>query len=454
VRRLRLLVVSILLCAFAMEGCPEGEEVPQPNIVIMIADDLGWADVGYHGSQIRTPNLDRLATEGVRLDRFYVSSVCVPTRAGVMTGRYPERMGLHLGGMLGMKDKALPPHEDTLAEVLGRAGYEHRMAVGKWHLGSASTDSHPMHQGFTGFYGHLGGSIHYFTHRQPYRPHRKPHKRGGQLDWHRDHSLSHDRGYSTDLLGREAVRFVESVPENRPFLLYLAFNAPHEPLEAKPEDLALYLEDPWWQRSRWSSDRTMSTYAAVVTAMDRQIGRVLQAIESKGAAEDTLVWFFSDNGGVRPRHNAPLTGMKMTDYEGGIRVPSVIRWPRRIEGGRKVEALIGYVDVLPSVAAAAGYAYQASRPIDGINVLPILTGEQPAPQRAIFPIRSVVVTQRWKLFEGKLYDLSSDPREKHNLASREPGVLADLREMQRDFDTIGSRRRGGRAGCARSDPAG
>jgi len=416
------------IAAAALAGCGERLREPDPaapNVVLIVADDLGWGDVGFHGSRIRTPNLDALARESIELDRFYVTPVCTTTRAGLLTGRYPNRMGLHAEGIAkgGIADKGLPPDERTFAEALRDAGYAQRAAIGKWHLGAASRLFHPLAQGFTRFYGLLGGSIGYFTHVAP---------RGGP-DWHRDFEPVDEPGYATELLGSEAVRFIEAVPEGERFLLYLAFNAPHLPLEAKPEDVGAYLAEPGWSDWRRGGSQKPE-YAAQVTAMDREIGNVLAALERKGIADDTLVWFLSDNGGVPSYgNNAPFRGAKETLYEGGIRAPSLIRWPRRLEGGQKQGALAGYVDVLPTLLAAAGGDPQREPPLDGIDLLPILRGEQPAPERALYPDRFAVVTQRWKLVNDELYDLASDPAEQTNVAAQHPGVLAKLREQLAEF---------------------
>jgi arylsulfatase B len=424
----RCAATAALICAGAALGaCKDAPLASAPNVVLIVADDLGWGDVGFHGSRIQTPNLDALARESVELERFYVTPVCTTTRAGLLTGRYPNRMGLHAEALAwgGIADKGLPPDERTFAELLGEAGYAQRIALGKWHLGAASRAFHPLAQGFSAFYGLLGGSIHYFTHAAP---------RGGP-DWHRDHADIQEEGYATGLLGDEAVRVIDALPEGERLLLYLAFNAPHLPLEPKPEDLAAYQALPEWSDWRRRGHQKPE-YAALVTAMDREIGRVLAALERKGLAQDTLVWFLSDNGGTPSYgNNAPLRGGKETMYEGGIRVPSLIRWPRRLPGGRKLDALAGYVDVLPTLAAAAGYA-GALPPLDGIDLLPILGGVEAAPERALYPDRFAVVTPKWKLVNDELYDLASDPGEQSDVAAQHPDTLAKLREQLAGFRSL------------------
>ena len=206
---------------------PEGSV---PNIVLILADDLGWDDVSFHGQQIKTPNLDRLTREGVELSRFYVCPICSPTRAGLMTGRYPIRYGLMRAVLPPWREGGLDLDEVTLPQVLARAGYKHRGIFGKWHLGHSDVKYHPLRRGFTEFVGHYNGAIDYFTH-----------EREGELDWHRGYESNHDKGYSTDLIADAAVDFIRRhAADNAPFLCYVPFNAPHSPLQAKEEDLDTY----------------------------------------------------------------------------------------------------------------------------------------------------------------------------------------------------------------------
>ncbi len=392
-------------------------DTERPNIVLIIADDLGWGDVGYHGAAVRTPNIDRLARQGVELERFYVCPVCSPTRTGIMTGRYPNRMGMHGHPTQYTENKGLPPDEVTLADVLAQAGYAHRHAVGKWHLGTAATCFHPVNRGFTGFYGHYCGMIDYWTH-----------ERAGELDWHRGHDSSYDQGYSTHLMTQEAVRFIDAVPDSESFFLYLAYNAVHTPAQAPEEDVQEYV-------SIDLPEDHSPTYAAMATVMDRGIGEVLDALERKGVAENTLVWFFSDNGAVGRGglgHNRPFRGRKGTAYEGGVRVPAACRWPARIPAGRKVDALVGYVDLLPTLAAAARLDYVSPQPLDGMDVLGVLAGDGSPADRAFYPDRGAVVTQRWKLTEGALYDLERDWAETTDVADRFPEVHGRMCE-HRDY---------------------
>src|SRR5687768_9079249 len=227
--RLGFCALSLLLCLAFSVARAAASSPRAPNIVILLADDLGRADLGYAGSEIKTPNIDRLVTTGVRLDRFYACPVCSPTRAGLLTGRWPIRHGIMRTVIPPWSTHGLPLEERTLADALREAGYARRGVFGKWHLGHAKRAFLPPQRGFTHFYGHYNGALDYFTH-----------VREGEVDWHRDNETVKEEGYATDLIAREAVRFVEEAPVSSPFFLYVPFNAPHSPFQAKPDDLARY----------------------------------------------------------------------------------------------------------------------------------------------------------------------------------------------------------------------
>ena len=433
-RRPALIGLVAAAAAACSPSSPSSDAAQLPNIVILLADDLGWGDVGYHGGAIRTPNLDRLAGEGVRLERFYTAPICSPTRAGLLTGRYPLRFGMMRSAIAPWSRYGLPPEERTLAELLADAGYARRILVGKWHLGHASREFHPLNQGFTHFYGHLNGAIGYFSH-----------ERKGALDWHRDWEISRDRGYSTDLVGREAVRSIEQSPPGEPFFLYVAFNAPHFPLEAKPGDLDRYPEREGRRR----------TYAAMVDSMDQAIGSILDALDANGLVENTLVLFASDNGAAEIGVNRPLRERKSTVYEGGIRVPALIRWPAEIPGRRSVTASMGYIDVYPTLKRVVGLETPDPNALDGRDVLDVIRGSAEAPERDWYSfvapdeIERIAVTRgRWKLIvQGsgvlepnapasagiELFDLQADPNEEIDLSRRHPEIVTDLLARLRGF---------------------
>jgi arylsulfatase B len=405
----------------------------KPNIVILLADDLGWNDVGYHGSSVKTPHLDRFVRDGIELDRFYVAPYCVPTRAGLLTGRYPHRFGLRYRANFAVR-ATLPPEALTLAEVLADAGYARRACIGKWHLGD-SQQQHPLKQGFRHFYGMLGGMVHYFDHRTiPFGANAE--NRPRLLDWHRGHDICHDEGYSTDLIGNEAVRFIERSSSEQPLFLYVAFNAPHLPLHAKPELLDRADVDTDRVTQLLTADETTNRaiYSAMVASLDANVGRILATIDQRGLRERTLVLFLSDNGGVARfgiSDNSPLRGGKNMVLEGGVRVPVAIRWPAAWRGGRKVTEPLAYIDVLPTLARIAGVE-RLPDGLDGKDVFEVLAGEQPTLERNIYLGPQTLVGKRWKLVDDELFSIATDPGETINVAQDHPAAVHSLkRELAR-----------------------
>ncbi len=436
-RALQILLVSTLLASGAeLFAAP----AKRPNLVILVADDLGWNDVGYHGSDIRTPAIDRLAKSGVQLDRFYVCPICSPTRAGLLTGRYPHRFGLRNTVIPPWRKFGLDLSEQTLPEVFAKAGYKRRACIGKWHLGHYKRAYHPIERGFTHFYGHYNGAIDYFTHL-----------REGERDWHRNFEPSADAGYSTELLGDEAVRFIKGSPEGEPFLLYLPFNAPHGPLQAQRKYLDEYGYDEkagTFKKKGAAKDdygaegqgnRKRQTFAAMVTAMDTQIGRILDTLDSEGLAENSIVLFFSDNGAALKigGSNKPLPGGKHSVHEGGVRVPAVIRWPAGLHGSRKFDTLMGYIDVLPTLLGLAGREKpDGGKPLDGIDLSGVLRGKTKAPDRTFYLGQKAVISQQWKLIEGKLYRIDTDPTERKDVSAANPAVLSRLAKQLNAFEKL------------------
>ncbi len=302
--------VGTAALSFSSLFCSKKQPEKFPNIVIIVADDLGWKDVGYHGSEIKTPRLDQFVRQSMELDRFYVTPICSPTRCGLMTGRYPHRFGMRRAVITPWRKWGLPSEEETIAEILTHVGYKHRVCIGKWHLGHHKRSYHPLNRGFTYFYGHYNGYIDYFSH-----------KREGELDFHKGFQACYDDGYLTRLCEEQAIRFIEKTPSDEPFFLYLPFSAPHAPLQAEEEDLKLYGFDknkemlptkgfPYSDKGGGNTKR--QTHAAMVTALDRSIGNILDALEKKGVRDNTLVVFFSDNGGeIRiTSDNSPLSDGK------------------------------------------------------------------------------------------------------------------------------------------------
>jgi arylsulfatase B len=434
----------------------------QPNVLIIVADDLGFADVGFNGGMFATPNIDRVAKLGVTLDRFYTAPLCSPTRAGLLTGRYPHRYGIMGDTITPASDFGLDPGEDTIAAVLGRTGYERRSFIGKWHLGHRSIAYHPMSFGFTSFYGHYNGAIDYFTL-----------ERAGQRDWHRDYAPSPDRGYSTDLMTDEAVRIIRTPsPDQSPWLMWVAYNAPHGPLQATSDDLKAAGFDPaapryggggsagegggYGVQGRGNTRR--QTAIAMIGALDRGVGAMLNALRETGQLENTVILFTSDNGGPRqwgpagvrdmPSSNGPLRGWKFQHYDGGVRVAAAIAWPAHLKPrARAGVGPISYVDVLPTIAALAGA--KLNRPVDGEDVsgallsgrpmgdrtlflgedysVPAPTGERgPTAPEALRGRGGAVLVGRWKLVGSQLFDMEADPYEKDDVAAQHPNIVKRL----------------------------
>ncbi len=441
-------IALLFLAAAALAAGP-------PHIVIIVADDLGWRDVGFHGGEIKTPNIDRLAVEGVRLDRFYVAPICSPTRAGLMTGRYPIRYGLMRAVIPPWRKGGLNTTEVTLAEVLGKAGYAHRGIFGKWHLGHSSVRYHPLRRGFTEFVGHYNGAIGYFTH-----------EREGELDWHHNFEPSYEKGYSTDLIAGHAAAFIRRhASSGSPLFCYVPFNAPHSPFQAKPEDVQPYLNlkalpGDWPDRAR--RDRNRRLLAGMIAGLDRGVGRILDAIDEAGIRANTFVLFFSDNGGVGGiGDNRPLRGAKATVFEGGIRVAAAVRWPDQIPAGGRVEEPLAYIDVLPTLMRIAGIRDHGGKPLDGLDVFDLLNSNQAKLEREIYSYigqagedteQITYMTREWKLVVSGprvtdraaddatrsklLFRIASDPTEQHDLAHQQPELLPQMFEKVKAFRAL------------------
>ena len=411
-----------------------------PNILVLVADDLGWGDVAFHGGSIHTPALDRFAREGVDIQRFYVCPVCSPTRAALLTGQMPRRLGI--ATVFG-PHQSLPSGLSTLPGTFQSAGYQ-TFLVGKWHLGAQSP---PLQNGFDHFYGFLGAEVDYFKHTG----------RDG-LDWQRDGQPVDEPGYSTFLFADEAIRLMEKRDTKRPFFLQVAFNAPHFPLGAPDEYLAKYRKLPGQQ----------GTYAAVVDAMDASIGRILEALDKQGLRDNTIVVFFSDNGADENGSNGPFRSGKGRVFEGGIRTPCLLRWPGRIKAGAASRQALAVQDLFPTLAAAAGVAVKDAAKLDGKNLWEALRSGR-MQDHGTFVIAGTdfaLFDGDWKLIEtsdGKrsLYQLAKDPGEKNDLYARTPDVArrleARLAEIKKNLPAVhnppppGPGGRGGRPGSHGAD---
>jgi arylsulfatase A-like enzyme len=416
------------MCSVSM---PAGAADKKPNILYILADDLGWKDVGFHGSDIKTPNLDALAANGMRLEQFYAQPMCTPTRAALMTGRYPFRYGLQTAVIASGHTYGLPTDEWLLPQALKEAGYETAI-IGKWHLGHADPKYWPRQRGFDYQYGPLIGEIDYFTHEQH-----------GVTDWYRNNQPLKEEGYSTTLLGNDAVRLINEHDPAVPLFLYLAFNAPHTPYQATQE----YLD-----RYKNITDPSRRAYAGSITAMDDQIGRVLAALDQRKLRDNTVIVFQSDNGGTRnamfagegnmanmviPCDNGPYRNGKGSLYEGGTRVVALVNWPGHVRAGGVANEMIHVVDMYPTLAGLAGAQLGKNKPLDGLDVWPTLSEGKPSPRSEIVyniePFRAAIRQGDWKVIwrtllpaSAELYDLAQDPSEKNNLAAQNPEKVAEL----------------------------
>lgn len=414
-----------------------------PNIVYILADDLGYNDVGFNGGkEIKTPALDALAASGARLERYYVQPVCSPTRAALMTGRYPMRLGLQVGVIRPWAKYGLPIEERMLPQALHDAGYT-TIILGKWHLGSFDKAYFPTARGFDHHYGHLFGAIDYFTHI-----------RDGKLDWYRDGEPLKEEGYTTHLLAAEAVKVIKNQPKDKPLFLYLAFNAVHAPHQVPDKYKEPYaaLQGP------------RKIYAGMLAAMDEAIGQVIAALDAKGIRDNTLIVFSSDNGGPSPGNvtdNGLLRAGKGTLYEGGVRVAACASFPGKIAAGSVVNQPIHITDMYPTLLTLAGAPLDQKQPLDGRDAWPTLTQNKPTARTEIIlnstPSNGAMIAGDWKLVinggkgaaadeeapdqaekprkraanaaanKVELFNLADDLREKSDLSAAQPEKVKELR---------------------------
>jgi len=408
----------------------QAAEMSAPNILFILADDLGYADLSCYGRRdYRTPVLDRLAGQGVMLTQGYANSaVCSATRVALITGRYQYRLRVGLeepiaGSTAGF---GLPPGLSTLPSLLRARGYRTAL-VGKWHIGTPPEHG-PLESGYDSFFGIAAGGADYFTHRAADRD--RPDQPGL---YEGDGPVTRD-GYLTDLFADRAVREIrDAAADLRPFFVSLHFNAPHWPWEG-PDDGAAAATTGDLQDFDGGS---LATYAAMVRAMDAGIGRVLAELDRLGLAENTIVVFTSDNGGERFSDNWPFTGGKTELLEGGIRVPLIVRWPAAISAGRRSDQVTISMDFLPTLLAAAGAAPDPRIPSDGENLLPVLAGRAPPYQRTLYwrfknADQAAVRDGDWKYLKlgghEYLFDLAADPRERADLKNQQTATFERLRQ--------------------------
>ncbi len=442
IRTCVILFTAAIPCAAFLTANVNGDELSPPNIVLITADNLGYGDVGCYGNrEVKMPNIDRLAGEGVRCIDFYTASpTCTVSRASLLTGRYPQRHGLtyQLPGLQGNYGIGLRHSEVLLPQLLKPKGYS-TACFGKWNIGFAK-GSRPTERGFDEFFGHASGNIDYYQHLY-----------NGWLDMHRGTEAVRVDGYSTDLFADAACKFIRHNHE-RPFFVYLPFNAPHFPnaLNKLPGEPCI-----WQAPSRafeaygYDPDTTdeKERYNAVIAAMDEAIGRVLDAIDASGLNENTIVIFYSDNGafmlanrGLEVASNKPLRDGGVTLWEGGIRVPCIVRWPTRLKDGTVCREPLLSCDFFPMIVNAAGAELPADLIIDGRDPTATLAGEAASPHEAIFfQFRnySAVRSGHYKLLRTQpnkpfmLFDLENDISESRDLATDKPDVAVAL---QRKFE--------------------
>ncbi len=443
--------IAPLLLTFAAAAPGAG-----PNILLMMADDLGWNDVGYNGSEIETPAIDRLAAEGLRLDRYYVFPFCTPTRVALMTGRSPLRFGM--SGPI-IDRGGLPLDETTMGEVFQDAGYQ-TWFLGKWHLGHDKRAYFPNERGWDHSYGSLTGGLDHYSHNSDVLL--------GAPDWQRNGEPLEEEGHTTDLYTHEALELIEKRDKEKPFLLYVAWNAPHTPLQAPGK----YLE-----RYAHVEDEVRRIYSAMVTQIDDSVATLVDALEKEGLRRDTLVIWLSDNGGLVTggADNSPLSDGKGNLYEGGIRVPGLVNWPGKIQSG-VLSQLISAHDWLPTLIAAAGIAATVKKSFDGFDMWPAVAGGASVERGdLVFASRfgRAIFRGQWKYVEAvpkglgfgsnrfgpgrgrpgpggppgrvgrpaagpaanrALYDVFADPAESNNLAAEHPALVKELAAAARLID--------------------
>lgn len=404
-----------------------------PNIVLIMADDLGYGDLSCYDGWIETPRLDQLAAGGMRFTDFHASgNVCSPTRAGLMTGRYQQRAGIP-GVVFADPTRAVHYHglqtsEVTFAELLHDAGYA-TAAFGKWHLGYYPKYN-PVHHGFDRFAGYVSGNVDFFSHVD----------QAGNYDWWHQDKHATEAGYTTHLITRHAVSFIEANKDN-PFCLYLPHEAPHYPYQG-PNDKPLRSVGGKFNNQGERED-IKEAYREMVVAMDESVGAVVDTVERLGLAENTLIMFFSDNGANKNGSNGPLRGAKGSNWEGGHRVPCIASWRGKISPSTRCDELTISLDVMPTVLAAAGVSAPNDHKLDGLDLLPLITQDAKLGDRQLVWNGRAMRDGPWKLIvDGKggvklgLYNLKDDLGEKNNLAEAEPErvkrMVAGLEAWKKD----------------------
>jgi len=432
-RRQLLAATAATPLAFLAASRTDGAAASPPNILFILADDFGYADLSCYGRpDYKTPNIDRLATEGIKFTQAYANSaVCTASRVALITGRYQYRLPIGLEEPLGRRNVGVPPSHPTIASLLRKGGYETTL-LGKWHLGPFP-DFGPLQSGYDHFWGFRGSSLDYFTH-----------KGGGAQSnnddlWDGDVKI-HENGYLTELLATQAIKTIDrSVKARKPFFISLHFNAPHWPWEG-PEDEAISQK---LTNLGGFDAGTIKIYARMVVAMDQQVGRILKALDAAGAARNTIVVFTSDNGGERFSDTWPFTGKKTELLEGGLRIPALVRWPGHIKPKTTTDQVAMTMDWLPTLLAAAGTQPDPAYPPDGINLVPFMTQAAAPVRRRVYWRYRANAQQAVRDGDMKylkindntfLFNVAEDPLERSNLKNHQPDeykrLVQDYEEWQ------------------------
>jgi len=410
-------LMAIAIVGQCTSAVVAGDRVRQPNIVVIMADDLGYCDTSVYDGWVKTPHLEQMASEGLTFTDFHTnSSVCSPTRAAFQTGRYQQRVGIVDVVARHLDTPGLDPTEITIPRLLKNAGYRTSL-FGKWHLGK-QPECNPIHHGFDEFRGYLDGCIDYHVHDKT---------------WHNGLEVEDQPGYATHLITKNAVEFIEDNRTN-PFFMLVAHEAVHLPFHT-PDD-TIENRKPIPKSEMWSPARIRPKYKIMLEELDKGVGEVLDAVKRTGMAERTFVFFLSDNGAIGAGSNAPFRGGKFSHYEGGHRVPAIAWWPGQIKAGDKTGQLVMGMDLLPTFMELVGVEIPADRKLDGLNITSVLFSDAELPKRRVFfgyepKLGTAMRDGSWKMIvkedKVELYDLSKDIGEKTNVVADYPERAVEMR---------------------------
>ncbi len=411
-------VAWLVVIALGILSSVAADGPPRPNVIVIMADDLGYGDTSVYDGWVKTPHLERMAAEGLLFTDFHAnSSVCSPTRAAFLTGRYQQRVGIVDVVARHLDTPGLEPTELTLPRLMKKGGYRTAL-FGKWHLGEAPQHN-PIHHGFDEFRGYLRGYVDYHTHDR---------------SWHDGAETKDQPGYTTHIITKNAVRFIEE-NRSRSFFLFVAHEAVHLPFQT-PDDTP-DKRKPIPKDQLWSRARIRPKYKVMLEVMDEGIGEILDAVKRTGLAERTFVFFCSDNGAIGAGSNRPLRGGKFSHYEGGHRVPAIAWWPGRIRPDSKTAALTMGTDLLPTIAELASVEVPRDRTLDGKSLVGLLLKEAEFPMRKLFfgyepKLGTAMRDGKWKMIvkggRAELYDLEQDIGERENLIEKRPERARSMRE--------------------------